>query len=212
MRKLLASLVMILGAVGTVNAQSTEKTDYAANADANAGSEMITTCAACHGQDGLSIGPTFPNLAGQQMSYVAKQIMDIRDGRRDVAQMTGMVDHFTDQDAWDVAAYFSEQTPNLGQAKSDPELLARGEELYRAGDIAQGIPACTSCHGPTGAGVGSAVFPALSGQHTQYAVSTLKDFAAGERHNDPNMMMRNIASKLSDSDMEAVSNYVLGLN
>ncbi|NOG32577.1 c-type cytochrome [Halomonas sp. CH40] len=209
MRKLLAGLAITMGAVGTVQAQSQ---DLQVNADPNAGREMAASCAACHGQQGISMVGAFPNQAGQQMSYLAKQIMDIRDGRREVAQMAGQVDDFSDQDAWDVAAYFANMDPNVGQAVDDAELLERGENLYRAGDIGKGIPACTACHSPTGQGLGTAVYPALSGQHAEYTVSTLQDFAAGIRHNDPNAIMRDIASKMSDRDMEAVANYVLGLH
>ncbi|MGP9765337.1 c-type cytochrome [Halomonas sp. AOP13-D3-9] len=209
MRKLLAGLAITMGAVGIAHAQ----TDYQADADASAGQEMAQTCAACHGQQGISPSGAFPNLAGQQMSYLAKQIMDIRDGNRMVPQMAGQVDDFSDQDAWDVAAHFARQDANLGQTSDeDAELLARGEELYRAGDISKGIPACSACHTPTGVGIGSAVYPGLSGQHAQYTVSTLQAFASGERNNSPNNIMGDIASKMSDNDMEAVANYVLGLN
>lgn len=209
MRKLLAGLAITMGAVSTVQAQSQ---DLQTNADPNAGRELAASCAACHGQQGISMIGSFPNQAGQQMSYLAKQIMDIRDGRREVAQMAGQVDAFSDQDAWDVAAYLANMDPNIGQAKDDAELLARGETLYRAGDIGKGIPACTACHTPTGQGIGTAVYPALSGQHAEYTVSTLQDFASGERDNDPNNIMGDIASKMSDRDMEAVANYVLGLH
>ncbi|MGM0701984.1 MAG: c-type cytochrome [Pseudomonadota bacterium] len=206
MRKLLASLAFTMGAVGAAHA------DMAADADPAAGSEKAQPCAACHGQEGISSSPSFPHLAGQKMSYTAKQIMDIRDGNREVAEMAGQVDDFSDQDAWDVAAYFAEQDPNVGQAEDDEALLARGEELYRAGDMAKGIPACAACHTPTGDGIGTAVYPAVSGQFAEYTVSTLQDFAGGERANDPNAIMRDIASKMSDDDMEAVANYILGLH
>lgn len=203
---LLASLAITLGAVGTASANPR------AEADAAAGESLATPCAACHGQAGISPTPTFPHLAGQQTSYLAKQIMDIRDGRREVPQMAGQVDDFDDQDAWDVAAFYAEQEPHLGQADDDAELLTRGEALYRAGDQQKGIPACSACHTPTGAGIGSAAYPALSGLQTDYTVSTLQDFAAGERENDPNQVMRDIAAKMSDDDMQAVANYLLGLN
>lgn len=210
MRKLLASLAMIMGVVGAAQAQSEA---LSANADAAAGKEKAQACAACHGDGGVSQMGMFPNLAGQQMSYVAKQIMDIRDGNRAVPQMAGQVDDFSDQDAWDVAAYFADQTASRGQADDEnAEILERGETLYRAGDLSNGIPACAACHTPNGGGIGSAVYPALSGQHPEYVVSTLSDFAAGERANDPGAVMRDIADKMRDSDMEAVANYVLGLH
>ncbi|APE30968.1 cytochrome c4 [Halomonas aestuarii] len=206
MRKLLASLAITMGAVGVAHA------DLQADADAAAGREKAQACAACHGQEGISPSGAFPNLAGQQTSYLAKQIMDIRDGNRMVPQMAGQVDNFSDQDAWDVAKYFAGKDPALGQADADEALVERGRQLYRAGDMAKGIPACSACHTPTGQGIGSAVYPALSGQKSDYVVSTLQAFAAGERANDPAAMMRDIASKMSDGDMTAVANYVRGLH
>ncbi|WP_444678982.1 c-type cytochrome [Halomonas sp. E19] len=206
MRKLLASLAFTMGAVGAAHA------DLQADADAAAGRERAQSCAACHGQNGISSMAAFPHLAGQQMSYTAKQIMDIRDGRRLVPEMAGQVDDFSDQDAWDVAAYYAQQDANIGQANPDEELLARGEELYRAGDMAKGIPACAACHTPTGQGIDTAIYPALSGQFAEYTIATLQDFASGERSNDPNNMMGDIASKMSDADMTAVANYIHGLH
>ncbi|KPQ30949.1 MULTISPECIES: c-type cytochrome [unclassified Halomonas] len=206
MRTLLASLAIILGAVGTATANPR------ADADASAGESLAQPCAACHGQAGISSTGTFPHLAGQQMSYLAKQIMDIRDGHREVPQMEGQVDDYEDQDAWDVAAFYAEQEPHLGQAEDDAELLARGEALYRAGDQEKGIPACSACHTPTGGGIGSAAYPALSGLQTDYTISALQDFAAGDRDNDPNGVMRDIATKMNDDDMQAIANYLLGLN
>src|SRR6056297_1384162 len=172
MRKLLASLAITVGAVGVAHA------DLQADTDAAAGKDKAQACAACHGQQGISPTGAFPNLAGQQASYLAKQIMDIRDGRRMVAQMAGQVDNFSDQDAWDVAVYYADMEPALGQVEADEALIERGRTLYRAGDMAKGIPACAACHSPTGEGIGSAVYPALSGQHPEYTLSTLQDFAA----------------------------------
>ncbi|SDG31663.1 Cytochrome c553 [Onishia taeanensis] len=205
MRKLLAlaGLAITLSASGVTQAEL--------KGDPAAGREMAQTCAACHGAEGISAVGIFPNLAGQQASYLTKQILDIRDGKRVVPQMAGQVDNFSDQDAADVAAYFASKAPNLGQVDAAAEVIARGQELYRAGDMAKGIPACSACHSPTGQGIGTAAYPALSGQKTDYIVSTLQAFAAGERDNDPNAIMRTIAGKMSDDDMQAVSQYVLGL-
>lgn len=204
MRKLLASLAMIMSAVGVAHAEE--------EGDASAGRDKAGACAACHGQEGISPSGAFPNIAGQQESYLAKQIIDIRDGVRPVPQMAGVVDDFSDQDAWDVAAFYAEQDANLGEAEDDEILIERGRELYSAGDMSKGIPACAACHTPTGEGIGTAVYPALSGQHRAYTISTLQDFASGERDNDPNSIMGDIASKMSDDDMRAVANYVFGLH
>lgn len=201
----MAGLAAILSSAGSAYAQP--------EAAPAAGQQKAQTCAACHGPAGISLVEAFPHLAGQQMSYLAKQIKDIRDGERVVPQMMGMVDGFSDQDAWDVAAYYADQQANLGHAKADDAaLLARGEELYRAGDSHLGVPACSACHTPTGAGIGSAVYPAIAGQSPAYTVATLRAFASGERTNDPNASMRTIATKLSDDDMQAVANYLFGLH
>ena len=206
MRKLLASLAFTIGAVGAAHA------DPEADADAAAGRELAQPCAACHGDSGISPASAFPHLAGQQMTYTAKQIMDIRDGERLVPEMVGQVDDFSDQDAWDVAAFYAEQDAHIGQADPDELLIARGQELYRAGDMSKGIPSCAACHGPAGEGIHTAIYPGLSGQFAEYTIATLQDFASGERANDPANMMGDIAAKMSDDDMAAVANYILGLH
>ncbi|MBZ5487581.1 cytochrome c4 [Halomonas aquamarina] len=181
--------------------------------DATAGEQRAQTCAACHGQTGISPASVFPHLAGQQASYLAKQIRDIRDGERIVPQMIGLVDDFSDQDALDVAAYYAAQEANLGQVSRENEAqLARGEALYRAGDAELGVPACSACHTPTGVGIGSAVYPALSGQYPAYTVAALQAFAAGERVNDPSGSMNDIAARLSAEDRQAVAEYLFGLH
>ncbi|MEC9481880.1 MAG: c-type cytochrome [Halomonas sp.] len=202
MRQLLASLAILMGLVGAAHAQ--------VEGNPSAGREKAQVCAACHGQQGISSAPTFPNLAGQQASYLIKQITDIRDGERVVPQMAGIVADLSDQAIADLAAYYASLPPNLGQA--DPDLAQRGIILYKSGSLAKGIPACMACHMPTGKGIGTARYPALSGQHPEYTVTTLKAFARGERSNDPNAIMRDIAAKMSEDDMEAVANYVYGLH
>lgn len=89
---------------------------FAASATANAadvekGKTKSAMCVACHGVDGNSIAPTFPNLAGQHAAYLAKAIKDYRDGRRNDPSMTPMVKGLADDDIANLAAYFSSQKP-----------------------------------------------------------------------------------------------------
>ena len=84
--------------------------------------------------------------------------------------------------------------------------------MYRAGNKESGVPACMACHGPTGAGVPAAKWPALSGQYPSYVEAQLKAFADGSRNNDPSSMMRDIAAKMTDKEIKAVSAYVAGLH
>lgn len=200
MKKLLLGLTLVVGVSGVAQAAG----------DAVAGEQKAAVCAACHGAQGVSMVPNWPNLAGQHASYLTKQTIDIRDGRRPVPEMVGIVDNLSDQDIRDIAAFYASQPGNLGQA--DPALAERGRNLYRAGDMAKGIPACTACHLPNGRGNAPAAFPVVSGQHTTYAVNQLKAFRDGSRSNDPNSMMRLIAEKMTDAEMEAVASYMLGLH
>lgn len=168
-----------------------------------------TICMACHGPQGNSIVPTWPKLAGQHAEYIQKQLMDFKAGNRVNVQMTPMAKPLTDQEVLDVAAYFSSQVQKGGAA--DPEQAKLGEALYRAGNPTSGVPACSGCHGPAGAGQGLSKFPRLAGQHADYVKQTLTNFRSQQRANDPNGMMRGVASRLTDDEMAAVSQYIQGL-
>jgi cytochrome c553 len=126
--------------------------------------------------------------------------------------MNGMAAPLSEQDMADLAAYFSSNTPGIGSAGGDEDVVARGKQLFQGGDKAKGISACMACHGPSGAGNPGAKFPALSGQHSTYIVKALKDFRTETRANDMNKMMRDIAAKMSDKDIDAVAAYIAGLH
>ena len=173
-----------------------------------------TVCVGCHGADGNSMLPMNPNLAGQVPEYLAKQIMDFKsaDGKpaaRANPIMAGMAMMIPADDVKSVAAWFASQTPKPAAAK-DEKLVAAGQKLWRAGNIAKGIPACAGCHGPAGAGL-PAQYPRLAGQFAEYTESQLKAFRAGDRANDAEKVMRTIAGKMSDPEMKAVAEYAAGL-
>ncbi|UVE17907.1 cytochrome c4 [Pseudomonas sp. LS44] len=201
MNKVLVSLLLTLGIAGTANAAG----------DAAAGQSKAAMCGACHGADGNSAAPNFPKLAGQGERYLLKQLKDIKDGNRQVLEMTGLLTNFSDQDLADLSAYFAGQKMSVGAA--DPLLVKRGEELFRGGKLQEGMPACTGCHSPSGEGNAAAGFPHLGGQHAQYVNKQLTAFREGERTNDGDtMVMRAIAAKLSNKDIAAVSSYIQGLH
>ena len=156
MNKLLVSLLLTLGLTGLAHAAG----------DAAAGQAKAAVCGACHGADGNSPAPNFPKLAGQGERYLLKQMHDIKDGKRTVLEMTGLLTNLSDQDLADIAAYFASQKMSVGMA--DPNLVAQGEALFRGGKIAEGMPACTGCHSPSGVGIATAGFPHLGGQHATY--------------------------------------------
>lgn len=210
MNKILVSLLLTLGITGMAHAAG----------DAKAGQSKAAVCGACHGVDGNSPAPNFPKLAGQGERYLLKQMQDIKAGStpgaaegvgRKVLEMTGMLDPLSDQDLADIAAYFSSQKPTVGMA--DPALVAQGEKLFRGGKLDMGMPACTGCHAPNGVGNDLAGFPQLGGQHAAYTAKQLTDFREGNRTNDGDtMIMRGIAAKLSNKDIQALSSYIQGLH
>jgi cytochrome c553 len=178
--------------------------------DAEAGKSKSAMCAACHGPDGNSPAPAFPKLAGQHAAYLAKQLAEYKSGERQNATMNGMAAALSEQDIADLAAFYSSQQVTLGKAAEDK--VAAGEAVYRAGNAATGVSACAACHGPTGSGNPMANFPSLSGQHADYTVLQLKAFRAGERANDAGSMMRGVAKKMTDAEIEAVAQYIQGLH
>ncbi|MDH0289093.1 cytochrome c4 [Pseudomonas sp. GD04087] len=201
MNKLIVSLLLTLGLVGVANAAG----------DAKAGQAKAAVCGACHGADGNSMAPNFPKLAGQGERYLLKQMHDIKDGKRTVLEMTGLLTNLSDEDLADIAGYFASQNGSVGAA--DPKLVAQGEALFRGGKLAEGMPACTGCHNPAGQGNAEAGFPHLGGQHAAYTAKQLTAFREGERTNDGDaMIMRSIAAKLSNKDIAAISSYIEGLH
>ena len=205
MNKLFVSLLLTMGVAGAASAADPIK------GDAAAGQAKTAVCGACHNPDGNSLAPNFPKLAGQGERYLEKQLHDIKTGMRVVLEMTGMLEPFNDQDLADIASYFASQKGSVGAA--DPKLVERGRALFNGGDLSKGMPACTGCHSPDGAGIALAGFPHLSGQHAQYISKQLTDFREGNRTNDGDAMtMRSIASKLSNKDVEALASYIQGLH
>ncbi len=177
--------------------------------DPVAGQSKAAVCTACHGVDGNSVTAAWPKIAGQHEEYIYKQLIDFKSGNRDNPQMTPIVATMNDEDLSDVAAYFSSQKAQPGFAA--PENLLTAERMYRVGDPGSGLASCSACHGPNGSGNPAAKFPALSGQHAEYTIATLKAYKSEDRNNDPNSIMRNIASKLTNSDIDIIANYLQGL-
>lgn len=178
-----------------------------AQGDAAAGKRKAEACAGCHGEDGNATAPLFPKLASQHASYLAKQLSDYRAQKRIDPTMNAMADSLSDADIADLSAYFS-QFEIKGESG---ETNALGEKIYRAGDAARRVPACAGCHSPSGVGNPTAAYPALGGQYSAYISKTLRDYRGGERNNDPNEIMRTIAARLSEEEINAVSDYVSGL-
>ncbi|MGR9089521.1 MAG: c-type cytochrome [Gammaproteobacteria bacterium] len=181
-------------------------------AGASANDIAKNQCAACHGPDGNSINPEWPNLAGQHAKYINQQLRAYKSGDRVNPNMSAMVTTLTDKDIVAIGDYYSTMSPKIGRISADN--IAAGEKLYRGGDKDNGLPACMACHGPNGAGNPAANYPALRGQHAQYTSIQLAAYRSGERKTgtERKAMMQTIAAKLSDEDIANLASYINALH
>jgi cytochrome c553 len=170
-------------------------------------SKFTAVCAACHGADGNSGTPANPKLAQQHPEYVVKQLQEFKAGKRPSPIMQPIAAQLSDADMKNISAWVTSKKAKAGFAK-DKELVAMGERIYRGGIADRQVAACAGCHSPNGAGIPSQ-FPRLSGQHADYTAAQLTAFRDGGRKNGPIMMQ--VASKLNDREIRAVSDYIAGL-
>jgi len=204
----LASLCAMAGlTLAAFQAQASSLVD----GSAEDGQARSLTCTACHGPAGISANPLWPNLAGQNAPYILAQLKAFKEGTRSDPLMTAQATLLSDQDMADLAVYFEDQS-SAAQAVKDPGTVGRGEGLYRGGNLETGVAACMACHGPTGDGNPAAKYPALRGQHADYVAKQLRDYASGARTSDgKTQVMRDVAARLRDDEIAAISSYVQGL-
>jgi cytochrome c553 len=177
--------------------------------NAESGAAKAVVCQACHGANGNSANPEWPSLAGLGADYIAEQLQNFKDGKRNSPVMMPMAAPLSPQDMADLGAYF-DSLVNTG-LEADPSYWQAGQKLYRGGDKARGIPACMACHGPTGRGNEPARFPALRGQEAVYIAKALNEYATGVRPPGPGGIMPTVAKRLSPDDIRNLSSYVEGL-
>lgn len=205
--RLLSALVSaVLFAVNTAaHAQVVESTSPVAIEHIAVG-----TCASCHGWRGYSIAPQFPVLAGQPAKYLLEQLQAFKSHARGDANavgfMWGMAAPLDTDVMTALANYYSRQTPHAG-ARGDPQLMARGKQIYQNGDAAEGVPPCAACHGPYAAGTDK--YPRLAGQHVQYLLKQLRSFQNNLR---AVAIMHRVDQGMKVDDMRAVSTYLRSLD
>ena len=173
------------------------------------GATKAVVCQACHGATGNSTSPDWPSLAGIGADYIAEQLKNFKDGKRNNPVMMPNAASLSADDMADLGAYF-DSLVNTG-LEADPSYWQAGEKLYRGGDSPRAIPACMACHGPTGRGNTPAKFPALRGQQSVYVMKQLNDYASGARTTDPGAIMQTIAKRLSPNDVRNLASYLQGL-
>ena len=191
-----------------------------------AGQQKSAACGGCHGVDGNSAPEIYaalkaPKLAAQVPEYIVKSLHDFKAGRRSNETMSPQAQAVAEIDIADIAAWFASQKvkPNAVQNK---ELMAQGERIFFKGkgrpDV---VAACVGCHGLNGIGnrdwakvmsnLPAVLAPAIGGQHAGYLSDQLKAYKSGKRSTDPSKVMRDIAGRLDEKDIAAVSEYIASL-
>lgn len=165
----------------------------------------VAVCTACHGADGNSVNPIWPNLAGQGAEYTYQQLAAFKSKARNNAIMWPIANSLSEKDMWEIADYYSKMPIKIS---SVAEINISGQKLYRGGNPEKGIPACMSCHGPNGAGNSPAKYPALRGQHAMYTASQLNNYKNGTRKHN---MMNSISAMLSNNEINDLSEYISSL-
>lgn len=178
--------------------------------DPVAGKDKAALCYGCHGEDGNSIDPQYPKLAGQYGIYIAKQVRNYLASTRSHMVMSGMAASVGDADLDDIAAYFASQPMMKGDHPSSNKI---GKKLFENDDLSRMQVRCNSCHGASGKGQnpGNPVYPVIGGQHKDYLLKQLIDFRKGLRNNSPGGVMNITVHRLSDTELEALADYVSGL-
>jgi cytochrome c553 len=193
----------------TVSTAAAEEAHAAAKPDLAKGqATSAAVCGACHTADGSRGSPANPILQGQHPEYLAKQLAEFKEGKRDNAIMKGMATTLSEADMKNVAAFYASKQAKPGFAKNK-DLVTLGEKIYRGGIADRNVPACAACHSPTGAGI-PAQYPRLAGQHSDYTEAQLVAFRGGVRKNSA--QMTGVAAKMNDKEIKAVADYVAGLH
>lgn len=210
-------------ALGLATSVVSSNEQMAPRGDAEAGAGKAAACAACHGVDGNSASPEWPKLAGQNETYIARQLALFKSGVRDNAVMLGFAATLTDQDMHDLGAYYQGLAVQPGLADDAPITQAgpyegqpayvAGQQIYMGGIADRGIPACMACHGPAGAGVYGTGYPAVGGQHADYNKLKLQWFREGNGFDQSQngQVMQAVAKGLTDLEIEVLATFMEGL-
>jgi cytochrome c553 len=173
--------------------------------------EKIAICSSCHGIDGQASQTLYPNLAGQSAKYLCKQLIDYKNKQRSSEIMQVYANLLTNEDIEEIAVYYSKLPIKISKkdTKSTPQSsLKTTETLFKVGDYARRIPACSACHAINGRGNDPAKYPSLAGQNPDYTIQQLYAFKKQLRQNDPKQIMQNISQRLSKKDIQLLAEYI----
>jgi cytochrome c553 len=212
MMKLSGFLTAIIAAAGIAACANLERSRSLNDPLVPAQATARQVCSNCHGVDGNSVSPNFPNLAGQTEPYLIEQLTGFRkQSRSDPAgfeYMWGLSRHLTDDQIKGLAAYYASQKPLKHRAAPAGGQAAAGQKIFEDGIAEKNIPACHTCHGDRGQGNGQ--FPRLADQHADYLVKQLGVFQRTDQRPE-GAVMKVVAHDLTESNMKDVAAFLQGM-
>ena len=159
----------------------------------------IQICVSCHGEQGATIMPVYPILAGQNFYYAYVQLKDLKSGLRKYEIMAAMVQDLDKDEMKLLAGHFSEQTWPETKHKSDAGTTDIAKMAIDAGQ-------CVQCH--RGGFEGESRNPRLSGQNYEYLKKTMLDFKNKVRTNSA--AKSSLFVTFSDKEIDALADYLAG--
>lgn len=200
-------MALLFSSITSVYAQTSADVKTGESIASNGLPPAVAACASCHGAKGEGLA-AFPPLAGQGAAYLQAQLTAFAAGTRKNAVMEPVAKALKEQDKANLAAYFASLPSGIAAPKSAPvpDPKDAGAWLALRGRMAEGIPACASCHGPHGEGVGEH-FPAIGKLNAAYMQSQIDAWKQGSRDPGPLELMQHIAKKLSNQDVQAIAQF-----
>jgi cytochrome c553 len=175
------------------------RTLYANSQDIAEGKRIVeSSCAGCHGANGVSVSSGVPHLAGQRAPYLYLELKAYRAGARGASAMNNAVSPLSDDALFKASAYLASLDPpqpnaaNVANAAPDP---------VQAGKTA--AAGCAGCHGDGGISKTPGM-PSLVGLDPKFLVAAMKAYKNGQRRND---MMKSILASVTDASMNNIALY-----
>lgn len=168
-------------------------------ADIAAGKAKAETCAACHGENGISQMENTPSLAGQPDQFIQWQLVFFRGGARKSDVMTPVAEQLSNEDIRNIGAYFASLTPPKGAADDNPDLSKKGEMAAKG-------RRCASCH--TDSYAGTKAVARIAGQREDYLLKALHDYKSGARSGGGGAAMADVAYPLNEEEIVALAHYL----
>jgi cytochrome c553 len=177
---------------------------------ANTAPAEAAICSSCHGATGLGMANVAPMIAGLDKAYFMEQITRFKTGKRTNPTMVAMAMTIPNDKSSEVLAHYYSKLPTPSLSKIEQRgdnviIKSPARKLVYQGDWTRNIPACSTCHGPSGLGI--AHFPRLAGQHADYIKNQLTAWQNGTRHPDSDKIMSTIANKLTATEIDQLALY-----